>query len=455
MATVRLIDGPPVALVMMDTRPAMGGSTPSHTQFAFEINRRYACDHGYDLLYLRMKDSVCRHPVLGERHPSYCKLAAVAEALSRGYSLVVFLDSDAFFQNSTLPLSRMLIEYAGNASGHDWDAAFSSDLPFSSGPNAGVQFWNNTPSAQRLLRLWWHLPGGRFHSQHDYEQHALQWLLVHQHLPRIATLGLHAMSLQLDGRGWPLYEHPIAHIDHGRSFYRLLIMSAVLLRASDHLLELPNQHQDRRGGRSEPPGKRGGLFASAAIGGTRALEGYQLSLLRNRLVRHASNVVRDSWQLPRSGCSRSRTILEDFDPTQRADVLLRLNSTPWAATPWAATLWEASDASRSDAGGRAREPSPPIPRLARSRMQAMHEALWGMPLQLVHCSVAGRHDDATHWWMRWRVDGQRGSLRQLRLQLPRAVGRALGTWRHVTRAAPLSVSAETQYSEVSWPSFFR
>ena len=36
---------------------------------------------------------------LGERLPSYCKLAAVAEAFARGYAEAVFLDSDAFLQN--------------------------------------------------------------------------------------------------------------------------------------------------------------------------------------------------------------------------------------------------------------------------------------------------------------------------------------------------------------------
>ena len=225
----------PVAIVMMDPRHATStGGRPLYSQLAFDINRRYACAHRYDVMYLRMRGSVCEHPLLGERHPSYCKLVAVAEALSRGYELVAFLDSDAFFQNASMPLPQLLADYAGNATSlrqQSWDVAFASDRPFSFGPNAGVQFWRNTPTAQRLLRHWWHLPGGRFHSQHDYEQHALQWLLLHCHAAHIALLGLQSMSLQLDVRGWPLYEHPIAHIDHGRNFFRMLIMSIVLLRS--------------------------------------------------------------------------------------------------------------------------------------------------------------------------------------------------------------------------------
>ena len=91
------------ALVMMDTRPAFmqrAAASPSYPQLAVALNRLFACRHGYDLLYLHMRKDVCRHQ--GDtRHPSYCKLAAVAETLARGYGLVVFMDSDAFFQNAS------------------------------------------------------------------------------------------------------------------------------------------------------------------------------------------------------------------------------------------------------------------------------------------------------------------------------------------------------------------
>jgi hypothetical protein len=86
-----------VALVMMDTRPAVlpagtRASRVDYPQLAFELNRRYACEHGYILLYLQMRSPTCAHQDYGERHPSYCKLAAIAEALSRGYDWAVWLD---------------------------------------------------------------------------------------------------------------------------------------------------------------------------------------------------------------------------------------------------------------------------------------------------------------------------------------------------------------------------
>ena len=78
-------------IVMMDTRPAFAHAraSPQYPQLAVALNRLYACAHGYDLLSLRMRRPVCHHGP-HERHPSYCKLVAVAEARSRGYGLVEF-----------------------------------------------------------------------------------------------------------------------------------------------------------------------------------------------------------------------------------------------------------------------------------------------------------------------------------------------------------------------------
>lgn len=86
-----------IVLVMMDTRPALlaagtRASRVDYPQLAFELNRRYACEHGYSILYLQMLSPTCVHEDYGERHPSYCKLTAIAEALSRGYDWAVWLD---------------------------------------------------------------------------------------------------------------------------------------------------------------------------------------------------------------------------------------------------------------------------------------------------------------------------------------------------------------------------
>ena len=168
------------AVVMMDTRSVherpKGALQIQYPLLAFALNRGYCCAQGYDLLYLHMQTETCEHAQLGTRHPSYCKLAAVAEALHRGYEQVAFLDSDAFFQNMSMGLPALERVY-GDGRVPSADVMFAWDRPFSYGPNAGVQFWRNSAAATRLLAIWWHLPGGRFHMMHDYEQHALQWKL--------------------------------------------------------------------------------------------------------------------------------------------------------------------------------------------------------------------------------------------------------------------------------------
>lgn len=249
------------ALVMMDTRPARlpPGSKPlelEHPQLAFELNKGYACHHGYDLLYLRMQSTTCQHSRLGERNPSYCKLAAVAEALHRGYTLVAFMDSDAFFRNLSLSLPQVMHEYRdlrNDARREAVAVSFAADRPYSFGPNAGVQFWRNTAEAARLLRLWWHLPGGRYHLEHDFEQHALQWSLLPLETFRgsLETLRLESMATTLDERSWPAYRYPLAHIDHGRHFYRHLVMCVELLNRAGQPPQLPAgraRHKQGSGG---------------------------------------------------------------------------------------------------------------------------------------------------------------------------------------------------------------
>ena len=123
---------------------------------------------GFDLLYLHQRSPTCRHQLLGERLPGYCKLAAVAEAFARGYAAAVF-DSDAFLQNVSLGVPALLARYREPRAVAAADE-LASDRPFSLGPNAGINF-GRTRRARRAAALWWQLPGGRYAG--DFEQHAL------------------------------------------------------------------------------------------------------------------------------------------------------------------------------------------------------------------------------------------------------------------------------------------
>jgi hypothetical protein len=75
------------------------------TRMTHFLNLKYACSHGYTLLFYKLRESGCSHPLWGDRHASYCKLAAIGEALAAGYRWVVYLDSDAFVRNGRLFLS--------------------------------------------------------------------------------------------------------------------------------------------------------------------------------------------------------------------------------------------------------------------------------------------------------------------------------------------------------------
>ena len=156
------------ALLMQDTRAPVPRPTEalSYVHMAFYVNARYALRHGYSLLFLQLRPAAgadgagCVHPLFGARHPSYCKLAALGEALvRRRFGAVLWLDSDAIMQHHALSLPAMLRKYRAPASystpadgggGGGGGAAAAGaavaepsvyaawDTPFSYGPNCGV-----------------------------------------------------------------------------------------------------------------------------------------------------------------------------------------------------------------------------------------------------------------------------------------------------------------------------
>ena len=160
------------AVVMMDTRvpdlvnlarrwdatdqPMKHNALDSAVGAQF-LNLKYACAHGYSLIFYQLVGHGCRHPLWGQRHPSYCKLAAVAETLAAGYGWVVCVDSDAFFQSTGsktfLELRALLRAYgatAEDAAGNGARALFGWDAPYTFGPNAGFMVLRNSPETREL-----------------------------------------------------------------------------------------------------------------------------------------------------------------------------------------------------------------------------------------------------------------------------------------------------------------
>ena len=191
-----------VALVMMDNRqPDLSSWMRQHvkdelnldaqaklvTMLTSYLNQRYACRHGYTLLFYQLSRPGCTHPLWGSRHPSYCKLTAIGEALAAGYKWVVYLDSDAFVRSSE-DLQTSLRKYGGVVKEGDVftdensevpEVYFGWDHPFTLGPNMGFIAMRNTPAVRDMLRLWWNVYAGSFSMEHPFEQHTLQWQIMH------------------------------------------------------------------------------------------------------------------------------------------------------------------------------------------------------------------------------------------------------------------------------------
>ena len=300
----------PTALVMMDSRSPVAtvhAGMRSHLSFAFELNRAYACAHGYALIFYQMSGNSCTHATLGERHPSYCKLAAVGDALvRRQFATVVFLDSDAFIQHIDRPLPSLLkaARGAGAADVRDPAVFFAWDQPYSFGPNGGVHVWRDSTAARALLSTWWHIDGEAYHQIHDFEQHALQWRLVHLERSRgvLETLQIRALDT-----GSPLaptsYADAVVHLDHTRETLRPWMMGLALVEA----------HLQPAG-----PGSRGSLH-SLLLESKRSLRRSANWRLRERVIRTALEVVANaSREGDSNACSATATVVADWDASVAA-----------------------------------------------------------------------------------------------------------------------------------------
>jgi hypothetical protein len=182
-------------------------------------NIRWACAHGYALYFLRLAGGGCLHPSWGQRHPSYCKLAAVAHVLSlSAFGSVVYLDSDVMMRNATeASLPELLRRYSAasyqshypqSASPAGAQLFFAWDTPYSLGPNAGFFVVHSSAAAREVLRAWWSLDPGPYGLSHAFEQQTLQWILMHtsRYRPLLRTLRLRAIE--------PPWRDAVHHLDH-------------------------------------------------------------------------------------------------------------------------------------------------------------------------------------------------------------------------------------------------
>ncbi len=228
------------ALVMMDTRDPHAAATsiaqPDYKLrrnasvyhlLTYYLNLRYAERHGYEIIYYRMDEKECQHPLWGARHPSYCKLTAIAHTLAlRRHRWVVWIDSDAFIRNVSLPLPALLRAYGAPAEdGEETAAYFGWDSPYTLGPNAGFAMLRNAEASTAMLQTWWNVYSGQYGVEHAYEQHTLQWQVVHLQAYRrkLHTLSLRTME--------PDTADAVVHLDHNAGTKtRLWTMAAAAAR---------------------------------------------------------------------------------------------------------------------------------------------------------------------------------------------------------------------------------
>lgn len=152
---------------MGDTRPL------SDPMLAITVpcNAGYARRHGYAFRFVRYHTKL-RVNGGGHAHPSWCKVAAVLDALP-DYDAVMWIDSDAAFVRQDVPLEELL-RGLHRRSEHAL-IEFAVNTPFNRGPCAGVFVAHRSPRTIALLRAWLDARHGCSNAtEHPWEQAIVQ-----------------------------------------------------------------------------------------------------------------------------------------------------------------------------------------------------------------------------------------------------------------------------------------
>ena len=195
---------------MVDSRPLERPINADVVTRAAVLNAHYAAQHGYDFAFVKhgnftpptmstlsaedvplhgspfamrsmriAKRAATRHVRHGwKRSASWAKLPVIAAALLHGrYSLVICMDTDAFFHSQALGWTEWLRAHPsvpGATQALDADLAFFGARPvrWISPQTCGVIAIRNTPTARALLRFWWD-SWSATHGENYYEQNTM------------------------------------------------------------------------------------------------------------------------------------------------------------------------------------------------------------------------------------------------------------------------------------------
>ena len=259
-----------VLIAMFDTRPlhlsaaAANSSSTHYWELSAQLNHLYACHHQYDFRYYTQAETFAS-PAYGAaahaasqkgavvdalndpskvkgtcwfrgqvlRASPWCKLAAVAEGLARGYRTVVMIDSDAFFKSGQLavPVDRLVLDFRIKANeSHEPTGGprvplwMPSNEPYEGPnrrPNTGMQIWRGgdlLEESWRVLRQWWARDSRP--REHPFEQSGLQGLQAG------SDFGVLRGLPWMDENVWRVL--PAVHIGSLESSRRLTLMGNAL-----------------------------------------------------------------------------------------------------------------------------------------------------------------------------------------------------------------------------------
>ena len=249
---------------------------------AVALATHYASLHCYELRVYRFRVArrgktarACSHPTLGGRGISWCKLVATHHTLwqreaasdsRRGggsgappstsqrwkFDYVVYLDSDAFFHDTTRSIPNLLHEYSGGPPSDDSQLPFrrapfaffatnwpytpmpagtpySIDAPGKAKANAAFFVLRNGQPAKQFVAAWWsHRGAEQFAFRPWYEQVALSlmWPVRGVVVLNSSTSGEWA---HMNERSIGSTPTPTSHIESARGRRRLGYMQAALL----------------------------------------------------------------------------------------------------------------------------------------------------------------------------------------------------------------------------------
>jgi hypothetical protein len=261
-----------VMVVMADNRkvqPMDGKGIDEYWSLSYELNRRWACRHGYDITYYRFKDYYkLLHPTLsitgvvnpiaackqdwpstpsaqegGDggnrlwREAAYCKLAAFGDALiSKDYDTVVWMDSDLFMEQPEVGLEELVRRFppvkckkwGGSACEPDGDARdaefwFAENWPWDKAmPNSGFFIVRNKGLVHEALAAWWNVR--ELAHNGIFEQHSLWELIRSRHwiTKHMALMPLKAMTPEAKGKS------PLRHLESSQRKNRKKVLQAAV-----------------------------------------------------------------------------------------------------------------------------------------------------------------------------------------------------------------------------------